>query len=88
MNWILEINREFRHILKTGYNKGKVRLSEDQISNVELLFVPYTNIMNRKRVLITPPLGVITGITEDLYKKIRKIYPKYYRDINNHFGLN
>jgi hypothetical protein len=87
MNWILEINREFRYILKTGYNKGKVRLTEDQISNVELLFVPYTNIMNRKRVLITPPVGVITNITDDLYRKIRKIYSKYDRDITNYFGL-
>jgi hypothetical protein len=88
MNWIAEINNEFRDVLKQGRHKGEVYLSEDQIHNAELNFVPYTNIRNEKRVFISPPVIIIDHISENLYKRIRKIYPKYNQDISRHFGLN
>jgi hypothetical protein len=88
MNWLAEINNEFKDVLKRGYRNGKAKLTEEQIDKVELSFIPYTNSINRKRVLISPPVDVIANISDDLYKEIKRIYPKYQQNIVRYFGLN
>lgn len=88
MNWTVEINNEFRQILKKGRKTGKARLSDEQIDNAELTFLPYYNLQNKKSVVICPPVSVISNITEDLYQDIKKIYPRYWEEITAHFEVS
>ena len=87
MNWLEEINNEFRRLLQKGYTNGKVRLTPEQINNAELAFISYVNIWQQRRILISPSVSVIINITDDLYKQIKKIYPKYEPYIKSHFNL-
>jgi hypothetical protein len=88
MSWVQEINGEFRDILLKGRNQGKVLLTEDEIRRAELSFLPYYNMRNEKNILISPPLSVITNISEDLYEEIKKIYPKYTEQIRSKYNMN